>query len=299
MDPCRKCGHELGIGRFCTNCGHRVGSDGDQPRGAQDPVGPPPEPIWAPVPSVPPEEARLPEPVAGARRPGAWVPWLVGLAVLLLVATVGLYRLLGLEAEPASTEAAGAPEPAAEPTRDPRVPTGRATVRRPPEPRPRSLARSTTVVRAPAPAPPAKDFAGRPVTFAPSNLFDGRAQTAWRTRGDATGATFVFRLDRPTRITAVGLVNGYAKIATTPSGPFDWYTGHRRVLRVTWSFGEGTSLTQDLRQRRLIQTARPRGRVVTREVTLRLDQVSPPGPGRASRNYTALSEVRLIGAPAG
>lgn len=25
MTLCARCGHELGIGRYCTNCGHRIG----------------------------------------------------------------------------------------------------------------------------------------------------------------------------------------------------------------------------------------------------------------------------------
>jgi hypothetical protein len=99
-------------------------------------------------------------------------------------------------------------------------------------------------------------------------------------------------------VSEVGLVNGYAKTASNASGTYDWYAGNRRTLRVEWAFDDGTVLGQDLRQTRRMQPLTLDEPVVTERVTLRLVEVSPPGTGPASRDYTALSEVRLLGAPA-
>ena len=62
-----------------------------------------------------------------------------------------------------------------------------------------------------------------------------------------------FRLDQPTRLTRVGLINGYAKIAVLRGRPFDWYLGNRRVLRST-----GSSTTARTVSQQLAETARCR-----------------------------------------
>ncbi|MDP3894930.1 hypothetical protein, partial [Nocardioides sp.] len=92
MGFCIRCGFELGIGRFCTNCGHPVaeGTVPDESGGSA-----PPEIPGAPVGSAAPvaPEPALPatfEP--GARRP-RWIPYvLVGVVLGLLLAVV-VWRL--------------------------------------------------------------------------------------------------------------------------------------------------------------------------------------------------------------
>ena len=108
--------------------------------------------------------------------------------------------------------------------------------------------------------------------------------------GDGTGTTLTFTLAHPATVTWVGLINGYAK---TESG-MDWYAGNRRVLEVEWTFDDGTQVKQDLRNTRDLQriSVRPER---TGSVKLTLLNVSPPGKGPASRDMTAVSEVRIGG----
>ncbi len=345
MGTCAQCGHELGIGRFCTNCGHPVGApasrDTSAPRATPDwrtdtaerPRAVPPEaraqvPLTAPT---SPEPARFPlyadevatdppidtatfpaattepEPpsrhrhVDEDRRQGAaarWVPWVAGLTAMLLLAALGLWLLLGDDEEPAAGETARDPAPTQQASRDDRTPEGRTTVSPAPRAEPGNLAGSATV-RAPRPAPATQDVTGRRVTFAATNLLDGMPETCWRTPGDATGKAITFGFEEPIEMAEVGLVNGYAKTASDSSGTLDWYAGNRRTLEVEWSFDDGTVVTQDLRQTRRMQTVPLDKGVVTEQLTMRLLEVTPPGTGRASRNYTAVSEVLLRGAAAG
>lgn len=279
MDVCAQCGHELGIGRFCTNCGLAVGAE------------PSPRP-------APPGRHRNEE---QERRRGAtagWLPWVAGLTVLLVVATVGLWRLLAGGADPpAAAEPTDRAAPTRQAARDARTPEGRRTVSPAPETAPGDLTGGVTV-RAPAAAPPTRDVTGRPVSFAAANLLDGVAQTCWRMPGDGSGETITFGLPGPTEVTEVGLVNGYAKTAATASGSYDWYAGNRRTLRVEWAFDDGTVRAQDLRATRRMQTLTLADGVVTQQVVLRLVEVSAPGTGPSSRDYTAISEVSLRGVPA-
>lgn len=278
VDVCARCGHELGIGRFCTNCGLPVGA----------------EPAAVPA---PPSRHRHVDESRRHRAAAGRVAWVAGLAAMLLVATVGLWWLLAdREDLTAATEPAGEAEQTQRPARDPRTPQGRATVSSAPEAVPGDLA-ATVTVRAPRSAPTTQDVTGSPVRFVAAHLLDGVPETCWRMPGDGTGETITFDLGRPTEMTEVGLVNGYAKTASNAAGTYDWYAGNRRTLRVEWGFDDGTVLTQDLRQTRRMQTVRLEQGVVTGQVTLALVEVSPPGAGPASRDYTPISEVALRGAP--
>lgn len=149
-------------------------------------------------------------------------------------------------------------------------------------------------VSAPAHAPDGVDFLGRPVTYVASNVVDGHLDTCWRQPGDATGTELTFRLDHPTQLTRVGLVNGYAKIAYDRGQRFDWYTGNRRVLGVDWIFDDGSQVSQHFGNSRTMQQIAIKP-VTTSVVRLRITAVSPPGNGPASRNDTAISEVMLVG----
>ena len=177
------------------------------------------------------------------------------------------------------------PEPEPEPTRT-RKP-------RPAPEDPTDLAR-TTRVDAPAPAPASQDLNGNAVRYVATNLVDGVAETAWRMPGDGTGESITFRFDSPTVLKEVGLINGYAKVGQDSRGLLDWYAGNRRVLEVEWTFDDGTVVTQPLSEAASMQTI-PLDKVRTRSATLRLLAVSPPGSGRASRDYTAISDVLLFG----
>ncbi len=156
------------------------------------------------------------------------------------------------------------------------------------------VARDATA-RVPATAPPNQDVDGNMVRYEARNMLDGVPTTCWRMAGDGTGKVITFDLAAPTRLTKVGLVNGYAKTATDQRGrTLDWYHGNRRVLAVEWTFDDGTTVTQDLRDTKKMQTQRV-DPVTTEHVRLRLVSVSPPGHGRAARNYTPISDVTLQG----
>ncbi len=108
------------------------------------------------------------------------------------------------------------------------------------------MARLATV-QVPATAPPNQDVSGNMVRYEGRNMLDGVAQTCWRMIGDGTGKEITLTLEKPTRLTTVGLINGYAKIARDGRGKaLDWYHGNRRVLTVEWTFDDGTTVTQDL-----------------------------------------------------
>jgi hypothetical protein len=320
MDTCVKCGHEL-TGRFCTNCGHPAGALADEPTGRTEPVtertavlplvrddwrsgtaerpavpGGPADPPMPPPPVLPPSDdsPRFPlfadevpagHPPAGAphqRRTTGWVPW-AGVAALLLLVAAGAFWLLGGDGPGAADRAATAPgghsgSPAAD---------GKAT----------DVARLASV-QVPATAPPNQDVSGNVVRYEGRNMLDGVAQTCWRMIGDGTGKEVTLTLEKPTRLTTVGLINGYAKVARDGrSKELDWYHGNRRVLMVQWTFDDGTTVTQDLADTNRLQTVDV-GPVTTQTVRLKLVSVSEPGTGRAARNNTAISDVSLVGSPA-
>ncbi|MCR6031934.1 hypothetical protein GGQ22_10800 [Nocardioides sp. zg-579] len=323
---CTACGARLGPGRACAACGHPVeGPDltdwrtDTAERPAIKAVPPAPRyPLYADEPPAPPP-ARSPatgSPATGSRgdrsgQPGR-LAWVAGLATLALLAGLGTALVIGGDdegGEPAAADAptsspanrpsgsadpspSTAPTPPAQPTR-----TAGAELSRKPEPRDPEDVAGAARVRVPATAPTSRGLDGTRTAYDAGNLVDGDRTTAWRMRGDGTGQELVLRLDRPTTITRVGLVNGYAKRARGPrGGVLDWYTGNRRVLAVAWVLDDGTVVRQRLGESRRVQTVDV-GAITTRRVRLRLVEVSAPGSGRAGRDYTAISELSVVGLP--
>jgi hypothetical protein len=315
---CLHCGAVVTDGRFCTNCGAQLGTDPTAPRHAPaatdtaERVYQPAEPAYvepAP-PHTHPTHATAPEPAylgpdhRGARHagpgPGLWIG---AAAAMVAVLMLGGYLLLHGTGGGGGGKGSGTP---------PIVPTTHRTASASSSPSPSPSARSSAAsvtgpptnvagfaqATAPRHAPDGLDFAGRPVTYVAANMVDGRNDTCWRTAGDASGTVLTFRLDQPTKLTRVGLVNGYSKIAYSHGRPYDWYLGNRRVLSVDWIFDDGTTVSQQLGQDRALQqrTIQP---VTTSVVQLRITSVSPPGRGRAARNDTAISEVLLLGRTTG
>lgn len=260
MSTCARCGHELGVGRFCTNCGHPIG-----------------EPV--PESEVLPRLDDGPLPTQADDRP-TWLLPVVG-AVLALLLVAALLTWLGRE-EDSGTSEGRATDPA------PSAPAGGARERRPVNVAP------TARVEAPAAAEATTDLDGTLVGYAASQLVDGTAETCWRVGGDASGATITFTLRRPTTLTRVGLVNGYAKRVPNGATLVDWYPLNRRVTAVEWVFDDGSTAAQDLREVRRMQVLRVEP-VTTRTVQLRILGVTAPGPGPLGRDYTAISEVLLTG----
>ncbi len=322
MDFCTQCGAALGVGRFCTNCGHPVAeADAAAESWRTDTAERPRVTVPPPVPSMP-EPARFPlyaddaqradeertlwfpeepatKPPPRHRGDHRWLPWVLGFVVLALVAGFGGWLLFGGEDEPLLAQdpqassspdedgAASSPEPGPEPTRTRQAP--------PPESpgEPTELA-PTAEVSAPAAAPPSEDASGNTVLFVAPHMLDGVAETTWRMPGDGTGETITFSFDSPAVLSEVGLVNGYAKVGQDAGGLLDWYAGNRRIFKVEWAFDDGTVVTQRLSETASMQTI-PVDDVETESATLRLLKVSAPGTGRASRDYTAISDVSLVG----
>jgi hypothetical protein len=312
-ERCQHCGASVTVGRFCTNCGAQLGTEPTNPRIWPSPtdtaerVYDAPEPAYAggsPPPGQPahvaaPGPAHL-APDPGPRRPGPGPGLWVGAALAMVVVLVlgGFLLLRG--------GSGGGDD--AETTTPPIVPKthGSASTSPSTSPSPSASSASPTVIgppadvagfsdaTAPAHAASGVDFAGRPVTYVAPNMVDGRNDTCWRTPGDATGMVLTFRLDQPTRLTRVGLVNGYSKIAYAHNRPYDWYLGNRRVLAADWIFDDGTTVSQQFGTDRALQQTAVKP-VTTSVVRLRITSVSPPGKGRAARNDTAISEVFLLG----
>jgi hypothetical protein len=312
-ERCLHCGATVTVGRFCTSCGARLGTEPTNPRPWPGPtdtaerVYESSAPAYLGVESSPgrPAYPTGPEYLTAERSttrpgpgPGLWIGVAAAMVVVLVLGGFLLLKGSGGD-DPASATAPIVPKTH-------RSASASASTSTMPSPSPSKSSSSPAVAgppanvagfaqaSAPAHAPSGVDFAGRPVTYVAPNMVDGRNDTCWRTPGDATGMELTFRLDQPTRLTRVGLVNGYSKIAYSHGRPFDWYLGNRRVLSVNWVFDDGTSVPQQLGTNRAMQQ-RAIKPVTTTVVRLQIAAVSPPGKGRAARNDTAISEVFLLG----
>ncbi|MDO9496993.1 MAG: discoidin domain-containing protein, partial [Nocardioides sp.] len=318
MRTCAKCGHALGVGRFCVNCGHPVSdvpTDGPAmgdtaerpavlgpgaptvtgPAAPPPPTPPPPEPRFplyadevrpgAP-PTYPPAYSPPPSPPSSSHRGAgtpSWLPWLVVVVVLLLVGTVGTALLLtgGDDDEPATdAPSSSAPPSASDSPTEPSTPTPTPTPSvTSTEPGEPTDVAGTANASVPRTAPPNTDVNGNLVRYEARNMLDGVPTTCWRMPGDGSGSTITVTLAEPTTLSEVGIVNGYAKTSDDGGSIFDWYRGNRRVLAVEWSFDDGTVVSQSLQEVRRLQTVDV-GEVTTSTVTLRLVTVSAPGTGR-------------------
>jgi hypothetical protein len=148
------------------------------------------------------------------------------------------------------------------------------------------------VAVAPKPGRSSTDSDGDVITYVAANLLDGDPQTCWRMSGDGSGQTIDLRLDDPATVTAVGLINGYAK--TDAGDGTDRYLQERRILNVTWTFGDGTVLKQTLQDyTRTVQTIELPTPVTTDSVSLSVD--STTSPGDADYDKTAISEIQVLG----
>lgn len=257
--------------------------------------------------------------------PGAprWLPWVAVVAALLLMAVIGVVLLTrdggDDKQEPVSsqtssqqdTEPSQTPDPPSPASPVPPEPTGTTgtTPSAPSEPpseppaetpdqptdKPENVSsRATATV--PRTAPANQDVNGNQVRYDARNMLDGVGTTCWRMPGDASGESITVALAAPTKLTRVGLINGYAKTSEDGNTTFNWYRGNRRVLSVEWVFDDGTTVAQSLEEVRRLQSI-DIDPVTTSSVTLRLITVSSPGTGRSARDYTAISDLALVGVP--
>ena len=328
-ERCPSCDHLLGVGRYCVSCGRpstEPTADLTEPRSEapphRAPVSPPPVyeappparyPLFAdeaaPAPTETPHAAyepspglaetavglpvllpvpapaRLP-PTAHRRRPGG--PWRIAAAAsvvaLVLLGAGGMALLGDSDPDPSATDGTGSGS--ASPTSAPSE-TGEGG-----EDGPLDLTRFAEA-SPPGTASPSRDVRGNAVRYEAFNMLDGQPDTAWRIAGDASGQEVVFRLDGPTRITEVGLINGYAKVEPG----YDGYSANRRIASVEWMFADGTVVPQTLVDGLSVQSV-PVSDVVSDTVTLRILTVTEPASGPSGRDYTAISDVSLVGSPA-
>jgi hypothetical protein len=242
-----------------------------------------------------------------ARGAAAWLPWVIVALAMVLVAVGGVWLLTSPDddaSEPPSRS--DSPSATQETTADDSPTDGEPTPSSS-EPEPSSSApapagdpvdvASTAAASAPSTAPPNADAFGNRTTYTAANMLDGLAETCWRMAGDGTGVELTFQLASPTAMTRVGMINGYAKNAVVGGRNLNWYVGNRRVLSAQWVFDDGTTVDQPLGATKQMQTIDLGAPVTTSSVTLRLVAVSSPGTGRSARNYTAVSEVTLVGIP--
>ncbi|KQQ41561.1 discoidin domain-containing protein [Nocardioides sp. Leaf307] len=278
MSSCHRCGAATPTGRFCAECGAPVAASPAAGPGSASPSG------------------------ASAGRTARVLPWVVGALVVVLLAAGG--ALLVLREGPEEPAAVDVPRGGAGRAPD-RAPTSAASpsgspgeeIAPTPTGAPVEVAAAASIT-VPATAPSSVDVAdGSTTSYDDTRLVDGDPTTCWRTSGDAGGSEIVLDLAEPVALSRVGLVNGYAKTATDPRGTtYDWYSLNRRVLAVEWVLDDGTTLRQDLGESRELQTL-DAGGAVTSSVRLRIVAVSAPGDGPDAKDYTALSEVSLLGAP--
>lgn len=145
--------------------------------------------------------------------------------------------------------------------------------------------------QASAVAPDGTDDAGNTVSYPAANVADGVLETAWRATGDATGQRILLTFSGPVRVTAVGMVPGYAKVDAA-SG-VDRFAQNRRVVGVDWVGANGTSVHQDLADSPDMQMQSVD--VVTDSLTVVITATSAPG----ERDFTAISEIQVLGHPGG
>jgi hypothetical protein len=321
---CTNCGAPVDTGSVPAPRGAASGSPGADPLAPVAPAPYPPAEYDQPTYQQPPyqqptyqqptyqqpvyDEPVPPEPGPPRAGPGMGL-WIGAAALLVAVLLLGSWLLLhgqggttatsGTPASLATTPPTPSPSPSTPPS-SPSSPASSASSSSP------SSSQSTALqgpahevggqaqASAPRHAASAVDLDGRPVTYVPSNMVDGVADTAWRTPGNATNMLLTFHLDQPTTLTKVGLINGYAKVAYAGTRRYDWYHGNRRVLVVTWIFDDGTTIGQHLSDTMGMQTMAIHP-VTTRTVKLRIDAVTPPGHGIAGRDDTAISEVSMVG----
>jgi hypothetical protein len=318
MNYCTSCGHELGVGRFCTNCGtpvpgrHPAAAPASAPSPAPSATPPATPPAVPPTVGTAPPAARYPlyadtrigeapsdpPPLEGVaaplpaysstgrgRRGGRLLVALAALLALLVIgAGVAAYSLFSGSGDAHSdrpdTRAAQPVSPTTRGHRHHRHAGGADGT---------GVTDEVTAIDVPGTAPASTDLAGHRVTFGARNLVDGDLQTAWRIAGDATGGSITITFAHPVTLTSVGLVNGYAKKYPGYNG----YWLNRKVTEVRWTFDDGSTFTQRLRRVTRMQTL-PVDPGPTSSITVDILATVPSNKPNG-RDYTAISELSLEG----
>ena len=335
MERCVRCGEELGVGRFCLNCGHPKGEPAPDspaeevpapiapqtrrpgsirrartavPMQAAEPTPVPPltaderasedraqpddppseQPAWDPRQDLLPYEEVGDVDRDAPLKGKAWIVWVLA-AVLVVGLAFALLRAFGVD------DGAAADPNTSSPTSEQGVASGSSETDAPQKGVGKriNLAR-TARIAVPGTAPSTTDFDGTTAVYEARQMRDGKPSTAWRVAGDATGRTVTVTMPRPAVVQRVGLINGYAKKVAG----VDWYPNNRRILSVTWGFDDGTTIDQTFQERPGRQKIKVPF-VTTKKVTISITSVTRPGSGSLGRDYTAISEISIIGRRAG
>lgn len=147
-------------------------------------------------------------------------------------------------------------------------------------------------------APSSVDAAGATQTYEPAKAFDGKKETAWRCSGDASGKTIVINFGAPVQLTSVGLIPGFDKIDATDGS--DRFVQSRKIIRVRWTFDDGTSVESTPNGERAMKTTPVSVRTAT--VRMTIEQTVPgstvvnnKGESLAALDTTAVSEIGFAG----
>lgn len=129
--------------------------------------------------------------------------------------------------------------------------------------------------------------------FQPPNLIDGDPTTAWRVEGNSAQDYVLFTFARTAVIQNIDIVPGYAKTdACTPA--LNWCTINRvpKTIRVT--FDGGSNVILNLKRVCEWQnfSFKP---VETKTIRLTILDTYPSSDPKLQRDYTPISEIRVIG----
>ncbi|MGH3902310.1 MAG: NADase-type glycan-binding domain-containing protein [Pseudonocardiaceae bacterium] len=91
---------------------------------------------------------------------------------------------------------------------------------------------------------PGHDVNKTPFTYEPEKAIDNLPDTAWRCDGDGVGEWLKISFQNRAILTSIGIVPGYAK--TDPSDRTDRYAQNRRISAVSYTFDDGSTVTQSL-----------------------------------------------------
>ncbi|MGD7734032.1 NADase-type glycan-binding domain-containing protein [Propionibacteriaceae bacterium G57] len=143
--------------------------------------------------------------------------------------------------------------------------------------------------------PDGPDASGDWTTYGVGNLLDNNLGSAWRCNGDGVGQRIVFAFAPDTELVGVGIVNGYAKQASTVS----LYDQYRRVVTVRWDLPNGSWFIQQLSENsQMVQQLRIPPTVLSGPLQLTIQQTSAPGVSNdTSRNAVLLSTVTFYTRP--
>jgi hypothetical protein len=157
------------------------------------------------------------------------------------------------------------------------------------DPRPNGVSASSV-------AEPGMDASGKPISYEPQNIVDGKPDTAWRVAGDGVEQWVQLDFEAEVSVASIGLIPGYDKI--DPSDGADRFAQNRVVKIVRFEFSDGSSVRASFEQSRAMQFVAFEQPIRTRSIRIVVEQTYPPPPTeQGGRDFTPISEVQVLGTP--